>query len=130
MLSLSPLAGAPAAPADDGPAVANGPWGGLGVSLSVSDSGAEVEFDCAHGTIRGPLRLDAEGRFDLPGVFVRERPGPVREGAPGGAEEPARYRGRAHGDTLTLEAFLPGPGRTVGPYTLERGAAPRLRKCG
>lgn len=129
MTSLAPLSGALAARADGGPTVANGRWGGLGVSLSISDSGAEAEFDCAHGTIRGPLRLDSEGRFDVPGAFVRERPGPVREGE-GDVEEPARYRGRADGDTLKLEVFLPGPGRTVGPYTLERGATPRLRKCG
>ena len=57
--------------------VPSGPWGGRGIALTVEDSGAKIEMDCAHGRITGRLVLDADGRFELPGTFTRERPGPV-----------------------------------------------------
>lgn len=112
-----------------GSAVAEGRWGGVGAALRVSGSGGELEFDCAHGSLGGPLVFDSEGRFDVPGVFVRERPGPIREGEPGGAAEKARYRGRMDGDTVTLEVLLPGSGKTFGPFTLKRGASTKLHRC-
>jgi len=56
-----------------------GSWGGDHIGLEVSDTGARVEYDCAHGTIDGVLTLDAQGRFDARGAYVRERGGPVRE---------------------------------------------------
>ena len=62
-----------------------GAWGGTGIALEVTASGARIELDCAHGTIEAPLALDAEGGFDLPGTLVRERPGPVRDGRGGDA---------------------------------------------
>ena len=65
-------------PSPAAPRVADGRWGGVGLSLDVTSTGARIELDCAHGTIDAPLSLDADGAFDAPGRLVRERPGPVR----------------------------------------------------
>lgn len=104
-----------------------GSWGGDHIGLDVSDTGGRVEYDCAHGTIDGPLTLDAQGRFEARGAHVRERGGPVREDDPQ-TGVPARYRGAVSGDTMTLTVTLDGGGE-VGTFTLTRGRAGRIRKC-
>ncbi len=110
--------------------VAEGRWGGVGIALDVAASGARIEFDCAHGTIDAPLALDSEGRFDAPGTFVRERPGPVRMDEPEEKGIPVRYVGRFDGETLELRVVLPDAPRPPGPLTARLGQTPRLRKCG
>ena len=110
-----------------------GPWGGRGIALTVEDSGAKIEMDCAHGRITGRLVLDADGRFELPGTFTRERPGPVHMGPNGEAQEekgePARYSGRVEGDALRVSIRLESGGREMGPFELQAGTTPRLHKC-
>src|SRR5262249_26961162 len=59
-----------------------GLWGGEHVSMQVTVSDATLQFDCAHGYIGERIRLDAEGRFSVAGVFVREHGGPIGPGAP------------------------------------------------
>ena len=108
--------------------VPEGKWGGTGLLVEVGPAGATIELDAAHGRTDGPLVLDADGRFDVAGTFVRERPGPTRPGdadAPGG---PVRYRGRVEADVLTLEILPSGKGDVIGPLKAVRGAPPRLRK--
>jgi len=113
--------------------VSSGPWGGTGIALTVEDSGAKIEMDCAHGRIAGRLVLDGEGRFELPGTFTRERPGPVHMGPNGEAQEekgePARYSGIVEGDALHLTIRLDRGGREIGPFELRAGRTPRLTKC-
>ena len=108
--------------------VPEGKWGGVGLSVEVGASGAKVELDAAHGTIEGPLALDAGGRFEGNGTLVRERPGPARIGDEDAAGEPARYRGTIAGDTLTLDVTLTKSGTAIGPLKATRGAPARLRK--
>src|SRR4029077_1047810 len=83
-------AGARAAP--DASAVATGPWGGEHIVLKVSEKGAGVEFDCAHGQVTQPITLDKHGDFDAEGTFTHEHGGPVRrdENTPSAS---ARYSG-------------------------------------
>ena len=57
-----------------------GTWGGNHISMEVTDDGAQIEYDCAHGTISEPLRIDSQGKFSAKGTHVRERGGPVRLG--------------------------------------------------
>ena len=47
-------------------------WGGDHVRLEVTRNGAELEFDCATGTITEPLP-DTDGTFSLKGTFTPER---------------------------------------------------------
>jgi hypothetical protein len=108
--------------------LASGAWGGDHVRLRVSESGAVLEFDCAHGQISAPFTTDADGRFDLPGTYTREGPGPIRIGRLPTAS-PARYAGRVEGETMTLGVSLASSDESLGSYTLKRGSEGRVWKC-
>lgn len=107
--------------------VARGAWGGMHVSLTVSEKDARLELDCAHGTIEGAIKLDKEGRFDVKGRYVRERPGPVRMDEVE-RSQPARYTGSLDGQEMTLKIVLEGE-QTLGPFLLTQGGRPRVMKC-
>jgi hypothetical protein len=113
--------------------VALGRWGGTSVAMTVEESGAKLELDCAHGTISGRLSLDAEGRFELPGTLARERPGPLRMGPNGEAAEekgaPATYSGRLQDGVLRLTIRIEGEEKHLGPLEARLGQAPRLHEC-
>src|SRR4249920_342380 len=81
--------------------VPTGDWGGQHVRLTVTDSGATVEFDCAHGSLEEPLMLDANGRFGVKGRLVGEG-GPVPKDEPA-VGQPVRYRGESDGQSMSLE---------------------------
>lgn len=112
-----------------GGAVARGEWGGRSARLSVTEDGAEVEFDCAHGRL-GRLTTDAQGNFDVRGVFVAERGGPVHINEQPD-ERPARYTGRVEGKRMTLTVDLSDGTEQSEPlrFTLTHGASARLTKC-
>ena len=107
--------------------VATGTWSGPNISLEVTESGARVEFVCAHGTMDEPLILK-DGRFTVPGTFVRERGGPTREGE---SEKgtPVKYRGEFDGERLTLTFSVAGDGSDAETFSLTRGTQGRLIKC-
>jgi hypothetical protein len=104
-----------------------GDWGGEHIRLSVGDSSAEVEYDCAHGTINVPILLSA-GEFSAVGSFTREHGGPVREGELV-LPQPARYSGTVLGDYMKLTVTLTDEQRAVGTFELRRGADARVFKC-
>jgi len=106
--------------------VASGSWGGEHIIVEVSEKGADVEFDCAHGRISEPMALNQRGDFDVPGTFSQEHGGPVRADEPENSN-PARYSGHVVGDTMTL--IVTQGKENVGTFTLTRGAKPVLRKC-
>ena len=103
-------------------------WGGTHVRLVITSNGAEVEFDCAHGEIKGPFKTDAHGRFDVPGTFVRERGGPVRSDETESGE-PVRYSGRIEGDKMSLTITLSHNNEKLDEFSLTRGSQGRLFKC-
>jgi hypothetical protein len=105
-----------------------GAWGGEHVRLVVREGGADIEYDCAHGTMDGPLRLDGAGRFEVGGTHVREGPGPIRLNLPR-ASRPARYTGTVEGDRMTLTVTLTDKSERVGTFTLARGSEGRVWKC-
>jgi hypothetical protein len=106
--------------------VATGTWGGEHIILEVSEKGAEVEFDCAHGQISQPMALNQQGDFDVLGTFSQEHGGPVRKDEQV-TSNPARYSGRVLGDTMTLTVTRGK--ENVGTFTLNHGARANLRKC-
>lgn len=108
--------------------VAEGLWGGAHLRMNVSGDSASLEFDCAHGEITAPFVLNAEGRFDLPGTYTREGPGPIRIGREPSAR-PARYAGRVEGERMTLSVRLEGSDKPLGQYTLTRGDEGMVVKC-
>jgi hypothetical protein len=111
-----------------GEVVPNGAWGDDHVVLTVNDNGARVEFDCAHGTLDHPLRLDDQGRFSVPGTYVPEHSRPARRGEKA-ESRPARYQGRLERDKLEFTVTLEGHA-AAGPYTVTLAKPPKLKKCG
>ncbi|MEP6913109.1 MAG: hypothetical protein ABI923_10155 [bacterium] len=109
--------------------VPEGVWGGIHIHMQVTDQGADIEYDCAHGKISGPLRLDSRGRFRTSGIHVMEHAGPIRMEETL-AEQPASYMGNVGGKTMTLEVTLTANSEHVGTFTLTQGSEGRIRKCG
>ena len=105
--------------------VTAGVWGGDHSRLTVSETAATIEFDCAHGTLDVPLAVDRDGHFDVGGVFVREHGGPIRVDEVLD-QEPARYVATIDGRTMILTVTSSQP---VGTFTLVLGQAARLVKC-
>jgi hypothetical protein len=105
-----------------------GVWGGDHIQIDVARASATIEYDCAQGTINGPLTIDRTGKFNLSGTHVRERGGPVRqdEKRPG---LPARYTGSIEGNKMTLTVVLTDSNEELGTFKLVRGNAGRVRKC-
>jgi len=73
-----------------------GAWGGEHVRLQLTPAGGAIDYDCAHGSLAGPLRTDGEARFVTTGFHVREHGGPIREGEPVDSV-PATYLGSVVG---------------------------------
>ena len=105
-----------------------GRWGGDHVELVATDTGATLEYDCAHGAIAGRILTDESGRFTATGTHVREHGGPIREGEIPDAH-PASYTGDVRGDRMTLTVRETDSGTVLGPFTLMRGVSGRLMKC-
>ena len=107
--------------------LAAGDWGGMYVSVEVSDVGAVILFDRARGSIEGCINLDAEGRFEARGEYSREGFGPRDEDAATNVV-PAIFIGKVRGESMTLTVKLAGTSEEVGTYTLSRGGRARLWK--
>jgi|SRR6185436_4659692 len=107
----------------------NGLWGGQGISMEATDSGATLDFDCASGTITEPIALDSAGKFSAKGRFARQHPGPTREDDDN-AGQPAIYSGVVDGENLTLTITLTKNSEKVGSFTLAHGKTGRIRRCG
>jgi hypothetical protein len=114
---------------DEPPRSLTGKFGGNGAGLDATEAVMRLTFDCATGSIDGPIALDDQGRFDVSGRFERDGPGPARPDSPKGGE-PARYTGRLEGETLTLSLRPAGSDQVLGPFTLIRGRVPHIRSCG
>lgn len=120
------LAGCVAAPQPSGPLA--GSWGGRGVALTLQEDGGRLEYDCAAGTIDGPLLPDAAGRFAAQGTHTPGLGGPARSGDPP-PSYPARYSGTVRGGEMRLEVEVPARGFSLGSFTLRRGEQAMLLRC-
>lgn len=106
--------------------IPTGVWGGNHVRLEVGAESANIEYDCAHGVIEGPLKVDANGRFNLRGTHTPERGGPIRSDETR-RSLPATYVGSISGDKMTLTLKLSGAEDET--FTLEKGKEANLFKC-
>jgi hypothetical protein len=123
--SLQLLQASMQAPSNTG-GVAPGPWAGEHIAVDVSERGANVEFDCAHGQITESITPDRRGDFDVVGTFTPEHGGPVGrdENVPPVA---VRYSGHVDRDTMSLAVTRDK--ERLGAFVLTRGSRPNLRKC-
>lgn len=123
VLVIGAMIRAGVAASDDAPNV----WGGQHVSMQVTRTGAELQFDCATGTISEPLPLDKPGRFRVKGTFTREHGGPVRRNEPPAARD-ATYSGIIENDTIRLRIEVAGQDQAQ-EYVLNKGQQGRVVKC-
>jgi len=107
--------------------LAPGVWGGDRLRMVIGREGAQLEFDCAAGTIDRPIALDASGKFNAKGTYTPEHGGPRRERE--AAAPRASYVGRVRGEAMTLTVTLDAGAERVGVFTLKRGNDPLLMKC-
>lgn len=127
-MSNTPRAQAGSSSGSSGDSIPAGPWGGNHIRLNVNKNSAEVEFDCAHGTISEAIVPDSAGRFDVMGTFTRERGGPVRRGVESKSVA-ARYAGTVEGETMMLTLKFVETQADGGTFTLTQGSEGRLFKC-
>ena len=108
--------------------VSNGTWGGDHAGMEVTDDGATLDYDCAHGTIDEPLLLDGQGDFNVTGTHVTEHGG-LQPGDGKADSHPARYTGHVEGQVMTLTVTLTDTQEEFGTFKLTFGASPRVVKC-
>ena len=104
-----------------------GEWGGDRARLVLTAAGGRIDYDCGSGTINGPLRLDAKGRFKANGNHEEYASGPTA----GDMTPKLRstvYRGSLHGETLTLVVQVSGQPKPR-TLTLVRGKRVKLIRC-
>ena len=105
-----------------------GNWGGQHIQMSVNKGSAHIAYDCANGTITGPLKIDSRGRFNLRGRHNVERGGPTRIDEESGGE-PAKYTGWTDGEKMKLTVTLVNSKTEIGRFELTRGNMGRVFKC-
>lgn len=110
----------PAAPISD----IAGTWGGENAGLVATDTSAHVHIGCTLGEASGPIRPDADGRFEATGTYNVDAY-PVDRGI----THPARFTGRITGNSMTLTVALTDTARTLGPVTLIYGKEPKMGPC-
>jgi hypothetical protein len=110
-------------------AVPNGVWGGEHIRMEVNDSGADIEFDCARGSISQRLELDDKGRFKVQGIYIAETPAPAAvDGGSIASGVKATYTGTLSGSSLRLGVFIEGQ-ETPRTFGLVQGDQGHLAKC-
>jgi hypothetical protein len=105
----------------------SGGWAGPHAAIAFQGGLADVQFDCASGTIDVPVYPAKDGAFSARGTYRAGKPGPMRVGQIF-RSEPANYSGVLGKDVMTLTVTLED-GTAVGPFRLGRGAAPQLTRC-
>ena len=107
------------------PVFLTGQWGGPGIEMLIEGGLANVQFDCASGTI--DANLSAAGPFSATGTYRPGQGGPVRVGQIFVSKR-ATYSGSVTEDQMAL-AVQVEDGTNVGPFTLTRGAPGQLNRC-
>jgi len=102
-------------------------WGGEHVAMELTGTGANLDFDCAEGTITEPLEVRHDGTFRVAGTYRRERPGPVIGNGNGAV--PAVYVATMKGNAMELQVMLVKDNETVGTFKLSRGDPGHVMKC-
>ena len=106
--------------------IATGVWGGQHINLEADEKSATIEYDCANGSIDGPLVVDGNGKFSWRGTHRMERGGPIRADEKS-KEYPATYTGSVNGNTMTLTLRVSDMDEET--FTLEKGKPGDLFKC-
>ena len=111
---------------DDKPDYLDGHWGGPHIAASFRGL-ADIQFDCAAGSIDSLIYPAKDGTFEAKGTYREGSPGPVRVGQIF-RSQPATYSGTVLENAMTLNVALED-GTALGPFTLTLGAPPQLTRC-
>jgi hypothetical protein len=104
-----------------------GLWGGVQIALEFEGKDGTLSMSCADGTIVGPVRLDRQGRFSVPGTFHQGAPGPERmDDFPNITK--VRYAGQVIGDQLKLTITRAGS-RQPETHLLRKGMRAKIVRC-
>jgi hypothetical protein len=101
-----------------------GTWGGDNAGLIVADNDVHVHIGCTLGDALGPIRPDANGRFEATGTYNVDAY-PVDRGI----THPASFAGQIVGQTMRLTVTLTDIARVLGPVTLTYGKDPKMGPC-
>ena len=104
-----------------------GEWGGRHVGLTLGEASGTLDYDCAAGTIDGPLLPRSDGTFEVDGLHTPGTGGPDIVGQVRPSFR-TRYWGVIRGQRMTLQARLEN-GVALGPFTLVKGAEPIIFRC-
>lgn len=108
-----------------------GLWSGEQLILTVTPTGATVEFECGAGRLDEPLILDDRGSFVLRGSYAAQSGGPASATQTTTPALSARYRGHLTDPShLVLTVELPASDTSQGPFELELGGEDSLQRCG
>jgi hypothetical protein len=106
------------------PGPIQGTWGGENAGLIGSDSSAHVHIACTAGDTKQAVVADAQGRFDVTGLYNITLYPVAR-----GPDHPARFFGTVEGDVMTLTVALTDTAVTLGPVQLVFGKEPHMGAC-
>lgn len=105
-----------------------GEWAGKHITLKITERGADVEYDCARGTIDKKIIPDKNDRFDVLGTYIEEHGGPVRESDAANSYA-VRFIGRIRGKRMTLVVKHKDNNKVIGTFSLLHGQESLLVKC-
>jgi hypothetical protein len=101
-----------------------GTWGGDNAGVIIAGNDVHVHIGCTLGDAVGPIRTDADGRFEATGTYNVDAY-PVDRGI----LHPATFSGHVAGGTMTLTVTLTDIARVLGPVTLTYGKEPKMGPC-
>ena len=111
-----------------------GMWGGEHAGIAFEAGLADVQFDCASGTIDDPIYPAKDGSFSVKGTYRTGPPGPIKVGEFFTSKD-AVYSGQiTQGATKKAPRLMTinltfEDGSTLGPFTLTEGMHPQLTHC-
>jgi hypothetical protein len=111
-----------------------GLWGGPHAGANFSGGLADLQFDCASGTIDDPIMITDVGPFSVKGTFRTGASGPIKVGQFFKSQdalfsgEIARGAAKDSPRVMTLSVAL-DDGTALGPFTLTEGAPPQITRC-
>jgi len=111
-----------------------GLWGGPHAGANFSGGLADLQFDCASGTIDDPIMITDVGPFSVKGTFRTGASGPIKVGQFFKSQEAlfsgeiAKGAAKSSPRVMTLSVALED-GTALGPFTLTEGAPPQITRC-
>lgn len=106
----------------------HGNWGGEHIALIIDQSGATIDFDCAHAVVDRALTTDARGNFSVTAIYTPESVGPTRQNNPNQSYR-VKIWGHVRGGRMTLNIKRQSTNKSLGTFKLRQNEEPFLVKC-